>query len=591
MRPDPTRAARLQLAPYFLVLALPLAIGVWAFGNYAASNARDRADSELGASLTAAAAAYRGALSTAALEARALTRTPRIQRAILHGDRRKLRRFARTSGHVAFFRRGRLLAGHVFPDAPQRSVVIRRRQRVLGSVVIYVPLDARLLGRMRSAASVERGDRLVALDRGRVVAGFHGRPRLHVRSSAVTDVRVGGDRYRALALDLVRGRDLDLAILGSRSRISAAEWHSQRRVLLAGLVILLGVGLAAYALAPFFARARLAQQQRNQAAQVLSHVGDGVFLVDREGAIRFWNAAAEAITGLSARAVIGRPPYNVFRDWPEHPETQSLYEIDGRELRLSVSAVDSPIGIVYAFRDLSGEHRLDVTRSDFVATVSHELRTPLASIHGAAKTLREHDDRLPEARRRQLLDVVYEQSDRLAHLVDQILLANQIESGSVHVERSAFDAGETARRAVREAQPQLPPKVTLELLTDAVLPAAFGDPEQVRRVLLNLIENAVKYSPEGGKVNVVVTRTNGGVRFSVGDQGLGIPAHEQERIFEKFYRLDPGMSRGVGGPGLGLFVSRELVALMGGGEIVVSSRPGGGSTFSFELPVAEQAAA
>jgi two-component system phosphate regulon sensor histidine kinase PhoR len=134
----------------------------------------------------------------------------------------------------------------------------------------------------------------------------------------------------------------------------------------------------------------------------------------------------------------------------------------------------------------------------------------------------------------------------------------------------------------------LPREIELDthLPPDAV--RAVGDPDRVRQILLNLVENAVKYSPGGGRVDVLLDPGGGRVRFSVRDEGLGIPSGEQERIFEKFYRLDASMSRGVGGSGLGLFICRELVELMDG-RIWVASQPGVGSTFTFELPVSEPA--
>jgi signal transduction histidine kinase len=132
----------------------------------------------------------------------------------------------------------------------------------------------------------------------------------------------------------------------------------------------------------------------------------------------------------------------------------------------------------------------------------------------------------------------------------------------------------------------MPREVDLELHLPPAAPRAVGDPERVRQVLVNLVENASKYSPSGGRIDVVLASSNGGIRFTVRDEGLGIPPAEQDRIFQKFYRLDASMSRGVGGSGLGLFICRELVELMDG-RIWVSSEPGLGSTFAFELPVAE----
>jgi signal transduction histidine kinase len=127
--------------------------------------------------------------------------------------------------------------------------------------------------------------------------------------------------------------------------------------------------------------------------------------------------------------------------------------------------------------------------------------------------------------------------------------------------------------------------VRLELVAAPELPAIAADPDKVRQVLVNLVDNAVKYSPDGGEVELAISAESDGVRFAVRDQGLGIPYSEQRRIFDKLYRLDPNMTRGIGGTGLGLYICRELVRRMQG-RIWVTSEPGHGSTFAFELPVA-----
>jgi signal transduction histidine kinase len=158
------------------------------------------------------------------------------------------------------------------------------------------------------------------------------------------------------------------------------------------------------------------------------------------------------------------------------------------------------------------------------------------------------------------------------------------------VEKRSFDPADVAQAAVATLRRRLPGDALIKLTAPPTLPAAAGDPERVRQVLVNLLENAYKYSPGGGHVDVAVAQADGHVRFTVRDQGLGIPRGEQERIFQKFYRLDAGMSRGVGGSGLGLFIARELVSLMDG-RLWVESDPGIGSTFSFELPLAEPALA
>jgi PAS domain S-box-containing protein len=351
-------------------------------------------------------------------------------------------------------------------------------------------------------------------------------------------------------------------------------------------------------------RARLQEEvleERERAARVLAHVGDGVFFVDGEGLIRLWNPAAAAIMGLRPDEVLGRLPVDALPGWStiahrvpvtdapasaaKHAETLPL-ELRDREVWISISAVEFPDGRVYAFRDLTEERGVDKMKSDFVATVSHELRTPLAAVYGAAMTLRRGDIDLDEGRRNRLLAVIAGESDRLARTINEVLTASRLESGTFAVALESCDAAGLTRQVVEAASTHLPDGISIELAPQNGLPAVAADPDMVRQVLTNLIENAVKYSPAGGCVHVSLERQEGRVLFAVRDEGLGIPLREQERIFEKFYRLDPNLTRGVGGTGLGLYICRELVRRMGG-RIWVASREQEGSTFFFELPFAE----
>ncbi len=340
-------------------------------------------------------------------------------------------------------------------------------------------------------------------------------------------------------------------------------------------------------------------ERRADAARVLEHIGDGVFMLDREGVVRLWNRAAEAVTRLTADEVVGRPAVEAIPGWSaiagsvpvattpasaSSAETLPL-ELPGRELWLSIAAVEFNEGIVYAFRDLTADRVVEELRSDFVSTVSHELRTPLAAIYGAALTLQREDLQLDETQRANLLGVISTESDRLARTVNDILWASRLDADRVQLDVGTHDPRELARTVVEAAQVHLPAAIELSFSCEPGLPAILGDPDKVRQVLTNLVDNAIKYSPDGGRVELEIARRDHAVRFSVADSGLGIPTGEQRRIFDKFYRVDPNLTRGVGGTGLGLYISRELVRRMNG-TISVESREGEGSRFSFELPVA-----
>jgi PAS domain S-box-containing protein len=337
-------------------------------------------------------------------------------------------------------------------------------------------------------------------------------------------------------------------------------------------------------------------EERAQAARVLATIGDGVFLLDRQGRIRLWNEAAQRITGVVEADVLGHPASTAIPGWasiearvpvghtgdPTRPESIPL-EVDGGELWLSVSAVGYEDGTVYAFRDLTEERALESMRQDLVATVSHELRTPLAAIYGAALTLRRDDVELEHELRDKLLEVVVEEAGRLSEIVNDLLLASQLDSGKLRINIEQCDPLEIAQLEIETASLHAPPSVELVLKSPQSLPQVAADAGQLRQVISNLIDNAIKYSPDGGKVTVALEGRDHHVQFAISDSGLGIPAAEQARIFEKFYRLDPDMNRGIGGTGLGLYICRELVRRVDG-RIWVESQAGKGSTFYVEVP-------
>jgi signal transduction histidine kinase len=343
-----------------------------------------------------------------------------------------------------------------------------------------------------------------------------------------------------------------------------------------------------------------AAAERAQAARVLASVGDGVFLVDRAGYVRTWNRAAAAATGVPASEVVDRPAVEAIPGWSSivsrvavsapgssTPRPESLpLDLGRRELWLSIHGVAVPDGVVYAFRDLTEERALEQMRTEFVSTVSHELRTPLAAIYGAAMTLRRNDVALDEEQRARLLDVVSGEADRLARTVNDILWASRLDSDSLQVSIQNCDPVALVSEVTKAQEVHLDPAHELVVEAADDLPLVAGDPDKVGRVLINLVDNAVKYSPDGGRVSVAVAHLGSHVRFSVADEGLGIPPAEQRRVFEKFYRLDPNMNRGVGGTGLGLYICRELVRRMDGRIWVESGGLGRGSTFHVELPAA-----
>jgi PAS domain S-box-containing protein len=361
------------------------------------------------------------------------------------------------------------------------------------------------------------------------------------------------------------------------------------------LALLQGLATTA-ALAVDDARLQGQVEERADAARVLTYVADAVFLLDRGGVIRLWNPAAEAITGLDAGTVIGQPAAHRIAGWEslaeripvgntsDPPSAATLpLETERGERWISVSGVEFFGGTVYAFRDLTESRRLEELKADFLSTASHELRTPLAAVYGAAQTLRRHDFALDESGRARFIELIVDESERLGRIVNEILLANQLELGLLDLATESFDAVELVKRVVEAARIHTPPGIDVDVAASETAPAVAADRDKVRQILTNLVENAIKYSPDGGRIEIGVEAVDSVVQFVVRDEGLGIPPDEQALIFDKFYRLDPDMTRGVGGTGLGLYICSELVERMGG-RIWVESRDPAGSAFFFEIP-------
>jgi PAS domain S-box-containing protein len=336
-------------------------------------------------------------------------------------------------------------------------------------------------------------------------------------------------------------------------------------------------------------------EQRAQAAAALAFTAEGVCLLDVDGRVALWNPAAERITSLAADDIVGRRLVDVVPSWervedPAPGASAHVVPVDfeGDERWLSVSTARFEGGTVHAFRDLTSEHALEKLKSDFISTVSHELRTPLAAIYGAAMTLQRPEIESAGVRKDELLHVISSEAERLTRTINDVLWASRLESGTLRVTIQDCDGAHLAKAVVAAARTHLPSNLTLELDVAEGVPRIAADPDKVRQVLSNLLDNAVKYSPDGGRIRVAVERGERFVRFVVRDEGLGIPPREQERVFEKFYRLDPNLTRGVGGTGLGLYICRELVSMMDG-RVSLQSTGIGGSTFIAELPIASDA--
>jgi PAS domain S-box-containing protein len=361
------------------------------------------------------------------------------------------------------------------------------------------------------------------------------------------------------------------------------------------LVALAANASAALSNAELYQRVAL---EKERSFAILANIADGIVAVDRDGHVVLWNSAAEQITGVPASEAFGRTPQQVLGRRLEPPTgdpggNRLVSILRGRDevwLSVTEAVMRDPAGLVagriYAFRDISSDRFVEQMKSDFVSSVSQELRRPLTSIYGFAETLLRRDVLFGDEERRTFLGYIASEAERLAEIVDRLLNVARLDAGDVAVELAPTDVAAVVTEAVAalEGGNGDGRRFVLDLPEEPV--AAEADGEKLRQVLAHLLDNAVKFSPEGGTVTVAARRRSDTVQVSIADQGVGIPRGEHQRIFRKFYRGDGGGGRAAAGTGVGLFIAERFVNAMGG-RIWVSSGEGEGASFTFELPLAQ----
>ena len=328
---------------------------------------------------------------------------------------------------------------------------------------------------------------------------------------------------------------------------------------------------------------------------ILDSMVEAVFVTDDSGRVTLTNQALEDII---SRDVRGRRAKNVIkskelkiairRARKEHKATSVELETEIGDrthiFHAQVSPLPDEAGVVTVLHDVTTLKDSDRLRRDFVANASHELRTPLTAIRGFAETLIDGAAEDPEARSR-FLDAIFRHTIRLQRLAQDLTTLSQVESPQHDWVESPTDIGAVCRDSVSSLESFARKKgITVEmLLPDEPLIVTLSA-RGLDHVLVNLVENAIKYSPAGSVVTVGVRSTEEQVQFEVADHGPGIPNKYHQRIFERFYRVDKGRSRDEGGTGLGLSISKNLAQRMGG-TIELDSEVGAGSTFRLSLPL------
>ncbi len=336
------------------------------------------------------------------------------------------------------------------------------------------------------------------------------------------------------------------------------------------------------------------ENERNKLGTLFLHMTDGVVAFSRDGSVIQSNPAAEDMLGR-AIPIGGSESYDtLFSDIAplqgvlavEPPGyLDGTRMVDGRRLELLLTPFDQERlgGVLVVIHDVTQQYKTEEMRREFVANVSHELRTPLTNIRSYAETLVDNAGDLPPDTEKNFLGVILNESDRMAHIVQDLLTLSRFDSGRSELKLAPFSFAQAVQdvysAVLMEAQ-RHGHTVILEMADG--LPDIVGDRERILQVMMNVVSNSIKYTPDGGRIRISAGQWPGKVWMEVADNGIGIPAEDRERIFERFYRVDKARSRESGGTGLGLSIAKEIIDRHEG-TIELLDRPGPGLTVRITL--------
>jgi PAS domain S-box-containing protein len=352
------------------------------------------------------------------------------------------------------------------------------------------------------------------------------------------------------------------------------------------------------------------EQLRQQNELVLNSADEGIFGVDLQGKATFVNPAAARMLGYEIQELLGqflhdKVHYRKADGTPYPADKCPLLQVlqNGSSIRIAGEVYwrkdgtsfpveyastpmrneqDEVIGTVVTFRDITQRKEVERMKDELISTVSHELRTPLASLRGFAELMLQRN--FSPEKQRDLLGVIHSEAIRLTHLIDDFLDLQRIEGGYQPYAFAPLALESVLRDSVELFEKTAGPH-TLRLTAPSSLPQIRGDANRLRQVLVNLISNAIKFSPQGGEVVVGTQAEAQRVMVWVKDHGVGIPQEALSKLFTKFFRVDNSDTHNIGGTGLGLALVREIIHAHQG-RIWVESTPGNGSTFFFTLPIA-----
>ena len=338
-----------------------------------------------------------------------------------------------------------------------------------------------------------------------------------------------------------------------------------------------------------------ANSQKRQTDTILKHMTDGVIAFDMNGNVTYINPAAKQMLELRdtddnfAKVFSKYEDANMEKIIYLENWTSSEMKIENNQGSMNLffvpfkDEINRPTGVMVVIQDITEHVKLDDMRKEFVADVSHELKTPLTSIKGFSETLLEGDcDKETE---KHFLTIINDNADRMEKLVQDLLTLSRYDSKKNKNSIVEFDLGELAKKCTEKFEIEVRKRnQSLECFVTADVPPVQADKDGIERVIINIISNSVKYTPNGGKINVYVGYVHNDAYVKIKDTGIGIPKDDLDKVFERFYRVDKARSRKLGGTGLGLSIAKEIIE-QSNGNISVSSKVGQGTEVVIRIPV------
>ena len=328
---------------------------------------------------------------------------------------------------------------------------------------------------------------------------------------------------------------------------------------------------------------------------ILHYMTDGIIAFNKEGKIAIINPAAKKLLGVAPEDYTFEDIFNKFKLNINLEKIIYLENLTSSKEQITVEdrtvnvlfapfkdKEDRPAGVVTVIQDITEHARLDNMRKEFVADVSHELKTPITSIMGYADTLLEGEyDKATEV---EFLKVISSEARRMARLVTDLLELSRIDSNKKKTKKEEFNLGELAKQCQNKLAIETRKKNhEVDCFVTADVPPVYADKDDIERVILNILTNSIKYTPEGGKIKIYVGFVYTDAYIKIIDSGIGIPEEDLNRIFERFYRVDKSRTREMGGTGLGLSIAKEILD-KNGGSIDIKSQVGKGTEVVIKIP-------